>query len=1008
MVSPGRVTKANLDYYKNEVASGAEDYYSGRGRASGSWLGAGADQFGLERGRIHTEKFNAVLAGKDPKTGEYLAAHFERKTVLAVDMTFSAPKSVSVLWALAPQKIRSEIERAHETAVEESFAYLEANYATGRKGRGGIHKVPGKGLTAAAYRHQTSREMDPQLHTHVLVANFVEFEDGTYGSLDTARFWHAAPSMTSLYQHVLRRELTDRLGVDWDRPKHGMADIKGFPEDLKDLFSKRHQQILSGLSKFGHDTPWTRQIQSLLSRKPKQHDPAQEHFDRWSDEAAEHGFSRRDVLRLCNKTKLTRVTHKQIAKTIDKIKHDEILTASRAHFARRDVINVFAAQFPANTSIDQIEQAADEFIASELVQLTPSGDAATHQFTKHQAAGETPLTTPEMFALEQNAIALVKNGLGASTIKLSDDQIQAGLARHAPPTLGEDQRAMIEHILSTGNMVDCVVGDAGTGKTFSFDVATKILGDYGYRVGGGALAAAAAKQLHEKGSMDASTIASLLWRIENPSDKFLRNLPDVLVIDEAVMVGTKDAAAIIDFAHQQNIKLIFVGDAKQLPAIEAGGLFSMIDRHIGSARLYENYRQRANAAHVELVDAWKAGDARTALTLSHQLGQLHVTQNAADMVESMVADWTADPDRNHATMIAIRHTEVRALNNAAQQARLADNELGTTKLQTPIYSFRLGDRVLCKQREENVPHIHNGVEGRVVAIKSRRRSLVIETSNGHRVELPRDYVANVEKLQLAYARTNASVQGSDFRNTYTSVPPGMDIENAYVANSRHTNECHVYTYYPDPTENPAGFDPSNNPEPFDELVRSLKRSSAQTAASELGHVDDYADYSTADLQAAIHEQQETMTLDIVAQYDEIFADTPTDQLPEDLYIDPSIIRTWAEQHPAAAQTYQSLRLEITRRIRNEAALASVKPPKWALAEIGPVPTDPILRTYWRTAYKHLVIHRLEFSITDRKFAYGPATQSLPQRKHARVTSARVDQARQHIESAATQITGSAL
>lgn len=1005
MVSPGRVTAQSIDYYSDKVASSAEEYFSGRGEADGTWLGSGALKLGLKEEFVSQKMFETIFSGKTPK-GEYLADHFSRKTVLAVDMTFSAPKSVSVLWALAPARIRHEIEAAHEVAVQAGFAHLERECAWGRQGKGGVRKVEGQGLTAAAYRHRTSRDADPQLHTHVLVANFVEFPDGTYGSLDTARFWHQAPTLTALYHRELRKEMTQRLGVGWGEAKHGMADIADFPSELKELFSKRHQQIVRAAGDFGRDNPWTRQLQTILTRRSKK---VAKHkmFDDWTEEAAAAGYQPADVLALCNRAKLATATAPQIAAAISKIQSSEMLVSSSAHFGRRHVIALFAQELPASLSNEDVTRLADEFIGSQLITLTPGGESAATHLTSHMKAGDTPLTTPEMYAIEQRAMSVVRDGVHQSKIRLTAEEIEDGLRRHAPATLGEDQRAMIEHILGSGNVVDCVVGDAGTGKTFSFDIAHKILAEHGFKMGGGALAAVAAQELSEKASMNSSTIASILWNIEHQNKRFLNSLPDILVIDEAAMVGTKAAGKLIDFCDEHNMKLILVGDAKQIPAIEAGGMFSMIDSEIGSAHLYENYRQRGNAAHVELVNEWRDGHAGVALELADQLGQLNIASNESEMLEQMMGDWAADPHRAESVMIAVRHVEVRALNKAAQQARLEAGEIDGKHVKTNLYNFHVGDQVRCKARDED-RLVHNGTDGTVVKVNRLLKSVTIETSDGRRVDLPREYVSDPEKFQLGYALTAASVQGATFFNAYVALSASMNREVAYTANSRATNATHLYTYTDDPFENHAGFEPDKDYEPLQHLVEALQRSSAQLAATALGEEDDYCNYSVEEIQEAIDEHHDHMTRDVITQYDAALEESPVDELPDDIFIDPAIVRDWAEQHPDLARTYQNLRLELSMRVRQEAAFASVTPPAWAIAELGPVPDSPITRTYWREGYKHIARHRVRFGLTEHELAYGANATSLEEKRSAKLAKARASDTRQQVRDAATEIKGAAL
>ncbi len=163
MLNIGRMAPGSHDYYLSVVASGAEDYYVARGEAPGRRLGCGAEQLGLE-GRVEADQLRQVLAGSDPHTGTRLAAHAARK-VPGFDLTFRAPKSVSLLWALRDGAIATEVREAHDASVESAISFVEREAARTRRGAGGTERVEVDGLIAAAFRHRNSRSGDPLLHT---------------------------------------------------------------------------------------------------------------------------------------------------------------------------------------------------------------------------------------------------------------------------------------------------------------------------------------------------------------------------------------------------------------------------------------------------------------------------------------------------------------------------------------------------------------------------------------------------------------------------------------------------------------------------------------------------------------------------------------------------------------------------------------------------------------------------------------------------------------------------
>ena len=191
MLSIGKLTVEQSRYYERQVAQGRDDYYSGRGESPGRWTGSGAETLGLG-GRVDDDGFMALMEGRDPGTGERLKRVGGRSKVAAFDLTFSAPKSVSVLFAIGEPGLAGALVEAHEAAVDAALGYLEREACRVRRGRGGVRREVGEGFVAAAYRHRMSRAEDPQLHTHVVAANMARGADGRWTALDA----------TPIYQHA--------------------------------------------------------------------------------------------------------------------------------------------------------------------------------------------------------------------------------------------------------------------------------------------------------------------------------------------------------------------------------------------------------------------------------------------------------------------------------------------------------------------------------------------------------------------------------------------------------------------------------------------------------------------------------------------------------------------------------------------------------------------------------------------------------------------------------------
>jgi conjugative relaxase-like TrwC/TraI family protein len=260
-------------YQLSGVAQSLDDYYTGAGEATGQWAGIGAERLGLT-GEVTADDLRAVLAGMAPGTGgltpdgSTIRTHARR--VPGFDLTFKAPKSVSVLYAVTDDiRVQGAIIEAGEHAAQQALAWLEREAIHVRRGSGNaqllndmaardpeaaeaarLRTVPANGVVAAMFRHRTSRAGDPLLHWHTLVANMAEGPDGRWTALHGTDMYRAARAAGEVFQTVLRDELGERLGVQW-RPGRHVPEIAGIPQGLLDQFSKRSKEIEDWLAHTG-------------------------------------------------------------------------------------------------------------------------------------------------------------------------------------------------------------------------------------------------------------------------------------------------------------------------------------------------------------------------------------------------------------------------------------------------------------------------------------------------------------------------------------------------------------------------------------------------------------------------------------------------------------------------------------------------------------------------------------------------------------------------------------
>jgi conjugative relaxase-like TrwC/TraI family protein len=213
-------------------------YYLDGNEPPGVWWGRGAERLGLD-GAINDEAFLAVMAGQPPDTGRDLGRRFGDTSVRGFDATFSAPKSVSVLFGVGDPQLRRQVTEGHDRAVDAVLGWVESQAHTRLRRRGHVVCVDAEGIVVGVFREHTSRRLDPQLHTHAVIANRVMAPDGRWLALDARTVKLDQRTLSGLYHATLRTELTRRLGVRWLQPVNGIAEMQGVDAEVLAEFSQR-------------------------------------------------------------------------------------------------------------------------------------------------------------------------------------------------------------------------------------------------------------------------------------------------------------------------------------------------------------------------------------------------------------------------------------------------------------------------------------------------------------------------------------------------------------------------------------------------------------------------------------------------------------------------------------------------------------------------------------------------------------------------------------------------
>ncbi len=712
------LAKARKDYYLQKVGeiSPREDYYLRGGTASGSWHGSGAAEMGID-GAVTAEGLVRLFDGQHPDTGEQLGHRLRKDGVAAWDLTFSADKSVSLLWAFGDDETRKHVVEAFEEATAEAVSYMESVASSTRGasrtpifdddgvpvlGEDGMPRlrvetwpIRTQGYVSAWFTEFTSRADDPQLHTHVVVGNRVKGVDGIWRAIDGRLLYRYQLAAGYLHEAELRSRLTERLGVRWQPVHNGMADIEGFTRDQIMTFSQRRQDIVAWRD--AHDianTPAGNEVATLATRSPKQDHPLETLMSQWLARGAEVGITIETVAAVCDRGR--EVTVPDTGPLFDHLASAEGLTAQASTFGRSDVLASTAESLPEGGKRPYLEGAVEAFLnRSDVIPILPIHAGADNasdlpiwlspvnverlrdlacstraaQVMRRSDGGTFPglvherrYTTTELLAIEQRIIDRAVDGVGSSRWVASVGKIDEALGRH--PMLTEEQREMVRRFATSGNAIDVGVGAAGTGKTTVMAIIGELAEETNTPVVGAALAARTAAGFESATGIRSSTLTRFLGEAKTTG-----GLPEgvVVVVDEAGMVGSRQLAQVSDLVEAASGKLILIGDHRQLAEIDAGGLYRALSIRLPSIELTDNVRQDQEWERTALTEL-RDGSIGRAVAMYDRRGKIIVAANADDTINQAVQNWYRDVqdvgDPADVLLLGHRNATVGQLNQA--------------------------------------------------------------------------------------------------------------------------------------------------------------------------------------------------------------------------------------------------------------------------------------------------------------------------------------------------------
>ncbi len=690
MLSIGKIALGQHRYYEQQVARGGDDYYSGRGEAPGEWVGAGAGALGLS-GRVRAEQFNALIAGLDPRdSDERLRSSPRDPKIAAFDLTFSAPKSVSVLFAIAPEATSGVLIACHEEAVRAALSYLEDTAVMVRRGHGGERVEAAGGLIAAAYRHRMSRALDPQLHTHVVAGNLARGPDGRFTALHSTLLYTAAKTTGTLYQAHLRALVSERLGLEWGEVHNGAAELADVQRPVIEHFSTRRHEMQREAAEggIGLGTKASAERAALATRNRKQYG-LETHT--WREEvrarAGELGLGAEEVAELLQASSERAANCLTVRGSVDEhalgdqLAGAEGLTERANTFTEHPVLQELAGAARQGALVQEVRAQGQRF--AERGDVIPT------------AGGE--MTTAELISCERRLIAsaIGRAGEGAGVVDSSlADRALAGADR----PLSTEQADAVRAVLSDGHGVSVIQALAGTGKTYTAGVLRQVYERAGYEVLGVAPTGRGARELTEEAGVSARTLDRLLIDLEVLGDE----LPTggVVVLDEAGMAATRSSARLLQAAEQAGAKVIAIGDPGQLASVQAGGWLAAVGRAVGVIRLTEVMRQR-DPAERRALGALHERHPQTYLDWADRAGRIQTFSEPAEVSAQAIQEWaraTATVGPDQAVMIARENDTRDALNRAARELRREPRRAGRGTLIRRLRARRRRPRHLPSQR----------------------------------------------------------------------------------------------------------------------------------------------------------------------------------------------------------------------------------------------------------------------------------------------------------------------
>lgn len=708
------------------------------------------------------------------------------------DVTLTVEKSVSML-QLDP-RLGSVAADAVRAANDAAMSFLDEHASNARAKQASIGTL---GLTSASFMHGTSREEDPNLHVHNLVMNTTKCADGQGRALDASGLFVNAPAAAALATAEMRRELTQRLGVEWAETSRGVWEIEGIDASTRRAFSKRRQAILAVLEEItGVDDSAgakasEREAASLATRSAKSALRADDLIDQWRRQADEIGFDPMSLVGARDRNVFEgSLTQAQRASLWRWLESPGGVCSSASVFHHGDLFWAIAdwkhdGDHLGLLSAEQIKAEAQVWLQSQRALKVQARRSAEKDGRSVGAVQRDLWTTQTMVQLQSRIAARWEKGLGGGGARVGGHRLKSVVAKVEGDLgfeLTDEQYELVAAWTSSGDRIGAAIGRPGTGKTTTMRAAAAAWESAGYQVVGASVKGEAARLLGEEAGIESHTLASYLVADQHGDNPLTER--HVLVVDEASTLSDWDLNRVIDMCEEAGATLRLIGDPRQHGSVEAGGTWNwMVDVFKAHTPELRHQRRVKNPLEAEAAEQLRQGAFRDAMDSLKAAGSVDVHDSWEDALGPLMRRWwDLRRENKHHPIVERTNARRQILNTLAQGMRRSAGEIG------PLFDigggavFGVGDEVMARapnkflRNAEMDDHVRNGSLGVIVAIGLD--DIRVDFDALGVVAVPHAWASG--DLDLAYSVTSYSVQGATFEVSTSVATSGMGQAEALV------------------------------------------------------------------------------------------------------------------------------------------------------------------------------------------------------------------------------------